>query len=80
MDGSKHVPELNYRVWLDANRDGQPPVRTMELRGYRITWEEEDPDFPMTVASGLRFGHLGSPSANLAVGGFVGSCTSPWES
>lgn len=60
LDGSKEVPEENYDVWLIANRDGQQPTRTVELKGYRISWDEEDPDFPMRVNSGLQFGHISS--------------------
>lgn len=60
LDGSKNVREENYEVWLEANRDGQRPTRTVELKGYRISWDEADPDFPMKVSSGLQFGHLSS--------------------
>jgi hypothetical protein len=58
LNGSKEIPPENYQLWLDANEGGEPPVRMLELKGYRITWDEEDPDFPATTSSGLRFGHL----------------------
>jgi len=58
LDGSKEIPDENYLIWLEANRSGERPVRTIELMGYRISWNEDDPDFPSTAASGIRFGHL----------------------
>lgn len=58
LDGSKDIPEANYQEWIDAARGGKRPVRAIELEGYRVTWDEEDPDFPMRVTSGIRFGHL----------------------
>jgi hypothetical protein len=57
LDGSKEIPDVNYRVWLAAN-DEEPAVRSIELRGYRISWDEEDPDFPSSMPSGVRFGHI----------------------
>ncbi len=59
LDGLKELPEENYFAWLRAN-DRERATRTIELRGYRITWNEVDPDFPMEVLSGVRFGHLDS--------------------
>ena len=60
LDGSKEIPEENYLAWLESiNADG-PPVRTIDLHGYRISWEEDDPDFPSSARSGIRFGHLTS--------------------
>ena len=59
LDGSKEVPEENYQAWLAAT-DEEPAVRSIELLGYRISWDEEDPDFPSTTRSGIRFGHLAS--------------------
>ncbi len=60
LDGSKAIPEENYRAWLQSRGDGRPPLRYVDLMGYRISWEEDDPDFPSTAASGIRFGHLRS--------------------
>ena len=59
LDGSKGIPEENYQAWLAAN-GGEPAVRSIELLGHRISWDEEDPDFPSSTASGIRFGHLAS--------------------
>lgn len=60
LDGSKELPDENYQIWLQANRDGETPRRTLELKGYRISWDEADPDFPLVAASGLQFGHIES--------------------
>ena len=59
LDGLKELPEENYFAWLRTH-DRERATRTIELRGYRITWNEVDPDFPMEVLSGVRFGHLDS--------------------
>lgn len=62
LDGSKTIPDENYLAWLsatDVDADG-PPVRTIDLLGYRISWNENDPEFSMNTASGVRFGHLSS--------------------
>ncbi len=58
LDGSKEIPEEAYEDWLQALRGGERPTRSIDLMGYRITWNEEDPDFPSEVLSGIRFGHV----------------------
>lgn len=58
LDGSKEIPEASYEAWLAAARGGERPTRTIDLMGYRVSWNEEDPDFPREVSSGVRFGHL----------------------
>ncbi len=60
LDGSKEIPEENYFAWLKSIGDDGPPVRTIDVAGYRISWQEDDPDFPFAAASGIRFGHLAS--------------------
>ena len=60
LDGSKEIPEENYFAWLESIGDDGPPVRTIDVTGYRISWQEDDPDFPFAAASGMRFGHLAS--------------------
>lgn len=57
--GLRELPDENYFAWLGAH-DRERATRTIELRGHRITWYEVDPDFPMEVLSGVRFGHLDS--------------------
>ena len=59
LDGLKELPDENYFAWLEAN-ERERATRTIELRGHRITWNEVDPDFPMEVRSGVRFGHVDS--------------------
>lgn len=59
LDGAKALPEENYQVWLAAN-DEEPAVRSIELMGYLVSWDEEHPDFPSTTSAGIRFGHLES--------------------
>ena len=60
LDGSKEIPEENYLAWVESIGEEGPPVRTIDLREYRISWEEDDPAFPSAAASGIRFGHLTS--------------------
>ena len=64
LDGSKAIPAENYAVWLAAN-ELERATRSLDLLGYRVSWNEEDPDFRTVVTSGVRFGHL----AALAVAG-----------
>ena len=59
LDGARVLPDENYYAWLEAH-DRERATRTIELRGHRISWYEVDPDFPMQVLSGVRFGHLDS--------------------
>lgn len=60
LEGSKEVPGENYVAWLASKNAEGPPVRTIDLLGFRITWDEADPEFPATSESGIRFGHLRS--------------------
>ena len=60
LGGSKEVPPENYLAWLASRESEGSPVRTIDLLGFRITWDEADPDFPATSRSGIRFGHLSS--------------------
>ena len=60
LDGSKEIPAENYQAWLAARERDGPPLRVIDLLGFRISWEEADPEFPSTAASGIRFGHLRS--------------------
>ena len=60
LDAWKEIPEDVYEVWRDAWHAGEGPTRTVELKGYRITWDEEDPEFPRRTPLGVRFGHVAS--------------------
>ena len=55
---AKEIPEEQYQDWLDATRGGKPHVGTIELKGYRITWDQKHPSFDSGHRSGIRFGHL----------------------
>jgi len=46
LDGTKEIPDENYVAWLEAN-DSERAIRIIELRGHRISWEEEHPDFSL---------------------------------
>ena len=59
LDGAKTLPDENYFAWMEAH-DRERATRTIELRGHRVSWYEVDPDFPMRVRAGVRFGHLDS--------------------
>lgn len=54
----KEIPEQHYQDWLDATRGGEPHVGTVELKGYRITWEQKHPAFERPQLSGIRLGHI----------------------
>jgi len=58
LNGSKEIPEETYLAWLDALKGGERPMRFIDLMGYRVSWDEEDPDFPSSATSGIRFGHI----------------------
>lgn len=60
LDAYKEIPADVYEVWRDAWHAGEGPTRTVELKGYRITWDEEDPEFPRQSQMGIRFGHIAS--------------------
>ena len=55
---SKVNPDQNYLDWREATAFGRPHLRTVELKGYRITWKEKHPAWSRTARSGIRFGHL----------------------
>ena len=60
LDGSKKIPDENYQAWLAAKGADGPPRRFIDLQGFRISWEEADPEFSLTATSGVRFGHISS--------------------
>ena len=55
---SREIPEQQYQDWLEATRGGAPHIGTVDLKGYRITWEEKHPAFAQAHRAGIRFGHL----------------------
>ncbi len=56
--GSREISDDNYNAWLLAVHDGKPAVRTLDVRGHRVSWEERYRDFATTTSTGIRFGHL----------------------
>jgi len=59
LDGSKQSRPEDYAVWLAANERSRAK-RSLDFLGYRISWDEEDPEFRSWVASAIRFGHMQS--------------------
>ena len=58
FEARRTIPDGHYLDWIDATRDGIPATRTIELKGYRVSWEERDPSFATTVSTGVRVGQL----------------------
>lgn len=59
LPGTRAVPREHYRIWSRAwGGDEEPPRRVVHLMGFRISWNEDDPDFPLAAESGIRFGHV----------------------
>ena len=46
--------------WLDASRGGSPFIRTIELRGYRISWNDRSDLFPSERTLRVPFGSIGT--------------------
>lgn len=45
-------------TWLDASRGRNPFMRTIELKGYRISWNDRSHDFPEQRTIRVRFGSI----------------------
>jgi hypothetical protein len=59
LDGSKAFSPFRFQDWWNlAHPDDRHRDRVIELAGYRITWDDDEPEFPDTHESGIRFGHL----------------------
>jgi len=56
--GLREIPDANYRAWLQAVHDGRVALRTLELEGYRISWEERHRDFAIEDPAQVRVGQL----------------------
>ncbi len=56
--GSREISDDHYNAWLLAVHDGKPAVRTVDVRGYRVSWEERYRDFATETRTGIRFGHV----------------------
>lgn len=57
LGGTRTADPEHYEAWLSATGRTRP-VRAVELRGYRVSWNEDDPDYPDQAATGIRFGRL----------------------
>lgn len=59
LRGSRPVPRDRLRIWQEATgRDTTPPIRVVEVMGYRISWNEEDPELAGPRGAAVRFAHL----------------------
>lgn len=59
LDGSKKSAPFLFQDWWERAHPGdQRRDRVIELAGYRITWDDDEPEFPSTFESGIRFGHI----------------------
>ena len=59
LDGSKEFSPFKFQDWWNlAHPDDRHRDRVIELEGYRITWDDDEPEFPDTHESGIRFGHI----------------------
>ena len=63
LPGSSLRADQFYKDWRQAV-GGEPPVRTIEVMGYRVSWNEEDPDFPSEGDLGIRFGSMARLTAS----------------
>jgi len=59
LDGTKESVPFEFQDWWDLTHpNDRGRDRVIELEGYRITWDDNEPDFPSSVESGIRFGHI----------------------
>lgn len=59
LDGSKDFRPFRFEDWWNlANPGNRERDRVVELEGYRITWDDDEPEFPETHESGIRMGHI----------------------
>lgn len=59
FEGRAEAISQLYEDWLAATETSRP-VRTIEARGWRVSWNEEHPDFPLRPTTPIRFGRLAS--------------------
>jgi hypothetical protein len=59
LDGSKDFSPFQFEDWWNlANPGNRERDRVIELAGYRITWDDDEPEFPDSHESGIRMGHI----------------------
>ena len=58
LAGVQRVSDTLYHDWLNAVHDGVPVLRSVEVKSYRVTWEERHRDFPVESPVRIPFGRL----------------------
>ena len=58
LTGREDIREEPFRVWLDSARGGGAFLRTVELKGYRISWNELNSNFARYVGFAIPFGSI----------------------
>lgn len=59
LNGSKEMTSFQFEDWWRlAHPEDEERDRVIELKGYRITWDDDEPEFPSTAESGIRLGHI----------------------
>ena len=60
LDGSKELKTFLFKDWWELAHPGdRRRDRVIELAGYRITWDDDEPDFPDVAESGIRLATSG---------------------
>ena len=62
LNGSKEIPWENVRQAerLGDHRERRDREHSVRVLGVRISWDEDEDDYPTSASSGIRFGHLRS--------------------
>jgi len=61
LNGYKDAAPLVYQDWWElAHPEDRHRDRVIEIAGYRITWDDDQPAFTTRHESGVRFGHIRS--------------------
>lgn len=55
--GTSRLDSHIYEDWLQAS-ESDPPTRTIDVMGYRVSWDEVHMDFPRQAEFGIRLGHV----------------------
>ncbi len=59
LDGTKEAVPFQFLDWWKlAHPNDRQRDRVIEIAGYRVTWDDSDPDLPSSAESGIRFGHV----------------------
>lgn len=59
LNGYKEAAPLVFEDWWRlAHPEDRHRDRVIEMAGYRITWDDDAPDFTSRHESGVRFGHI----------------------